>query len=75
MGISGTALSLFSSDLNDRTYRVIWRGSVSEPCPFTTGVPQGCVLGPLLFSPDTNYLAPSFTRMAFFIIAMLMTPN
>uniref|UniRef100_A0A8C2XFQ1 Reverse transcriptase domain-containing protein n=1 Tax=Cyclopterus lumpus TaxID=8103 RepID=A0A8C2XFQ1_CYCLU len=56
LGISGTALSLFSSYLTDRTYRVTWRGSVSEPCPLTTGVPQGSVLGPLLFSRYTNSL-------------------
>ncbi|CAB1435137.1 unnamed protein product [Pleuronectes platessa] len=37
---SDSALSLLSSYLNDRTYRVTWRGSVSKPCPLTTGLPQ-----------------------------------
>uniref|UniRef100_A0AAQ4NZK3 Reverse transcriptase domain-containing protein n=1 Tax=Gasterosteus aculeatus aculeatus TaxID=481459 RepID=A0AAQ4NZK3_GASAC len=56
LGVSGSALSLLSSYLDGRTYRVTWRGSVSEPCPLTTGVPQGSVLGPLLFSLYTNSL-------------------
>ena len=56
LGVSGSALSLLSSHLNDRTYRVTWRESVSEPCPLTTGVPRGSVLGPLLFSLYTNSL-------------------
>ncbi|XP_077937991.1 uncharacterized protein LOC144383603 [Gasterosteus aculeatus] len=56
LGVTGSALSLLSSYLDGRTYRVTWRGSVSEPCPLTTGVPQGSVLGPLLFSLYTNSL-------------------
>ncbi|XP_077938224.1 uncharacterized protein LOC144383653 [Gasterosteus aculeatus] len=56
LGVTGSAISLLSSYLDGRTYRVTWRGSVSEPCPLTTGVPQGSVLGPLLFSLYTNSL-------------------
>lgn len=49
-GISGLALSWFSSYLTDRTQCVQVGDLKSKPCPLSYGVPQGSVLGPVLFS-------------------------
>ncbi len=49
-GISGTALQWFESYLSDRSFKVSWRVEVSKSQHLTTGVTQGSVLGPLLFS-------------------------
>ncbi len=49
-GFSGTALQWFDSYLSDRSFKLSWRGEVSKSQHLATGVPQGSVLGPLLFS-------------------------
>ena len=48
-GINGTALKWFSSGQNCRTIRVIVRTAISDTSPVHCGVPQGSVLGPVLF--------------------------
>lgn len=54
-GFKGTALNWFTSYLRGRTQRVNIAGSSSSPRNLHYGVPQGSILGPLLF---TLYIAP-----------------
>jgi len=61
LGISGAAHSWIASYLTGRSYQVAWRESVSSPRALTTGVPQGSVLGPLLFSLYTKSLGSVIT--------------
>ena len=56
-GITGSALALLTSYLTNRTQAVVANSTVSESHPVSCGVPQGSVLGPLLFALYTTPLS------------------
>ena len=50
LGINDVAYKWFKSYLSGRSQQVIVNGSVSSKCNLDVGVPQGSVLGPILFN-------------------------
>ena len=56
-GVTGKALSLLSSYITNRTQSLTINNHLTSPSPLHTRVPQGSVLGPLLFSLYTTPLS------------------
>ena len=63
-GISGDQLNILSDLLSNRKQRVVFNGQTSSWAIITTGIPQGSILGPLLFLIYINNLPDGFTSIA-----------
>ncbi|CAB4036183.1 Hypothetical predicted protein, partial [Paramuricea clavata] len=62
IGFTSSVLDWFCSYLSNRTQVTVINSSLSQPKPVTVGVPQGSILGPLLFLTYINDLPECLTH-------------
>ena len=66
MGIGGSVLSILTQFLSNRSQHVMVYGCRSKLINVVSGVPQGTVLGPLLFLLYTSELFSTLKNKLFF---------
>ena len=74
-GLDGLSLNWFTSYLSSRSHAVSINDSISSFSTLSCGVPQGSVLGPLLFTLYTNPLGSVISKIPSNTICTLMTPS
>ena len=74
-GLDGLSLNWFTSYLSSRSQAVSINDSISSFSTLSCGVPQGSVLGPLLFTLYTTPLGSVISKNSLNTICTLMTPS
>jgi hypothetical protein len=69
IGLHNNSVKWFKSYLSGRTQFTVINGTLSEPCNMSCGVPQGSILGPLLFLIYVNDMCSSVSECNLYLYA------